>query len=107
VFIKKEDTTINEQGQGFFRRTAVTGSSIQMVEFTLMKGATVPLHSHAQEQVGSVISGKLRFTIGAETLLIGAGDSYRIGGNIQHGAIVVEDAVVIDVFSPPREDYRE
>lgn len=77
-----------------------------VVRFRIADGAEVPLHTHAHEQVGHVISGRLRFRIGDEERELRAGDGYAIPGGIAHGCVAVGDAVAVDSFAPIREDYR-
>jgi quercetin dioxygenase-like cupin family protein len=52
-----------------------------------------------------MISGKMTFTIDGEDFETGPGDSWSIPGNAEHSVNVHEDSVVIEVFSPVREDY--
>ena len=91
---------------GVQRRTLSCGERVMLVQFTFEKGAVVPLHRHPQEQAGYVVRGKLEMRIGDETHLLKAGDSYLAPANMEHGAKVMEEAVVIDAFAPPREDYK-
>jgi quercetin dioxygenase-like cupin family protein len=56
--------------------------------------------------VGYVASGKVRITVGDESFVLGPGDSYYAPSGVQHGAQVLQKAVVVDTFNPPREDYR-
>jgi quercetin dioxygenase-like cupin family protein len=71
----------------------------------LAAGSQLPIHSHPQEQITHVLSGRIRFTVDGQTREVGAGDSLYLASNAPHGAETVEAAVVIDTFSPPREDY--
>ncbi len=57
------------------------------------------------EQTGYMISGRLLFTIGDERCEAEPGDSWNIPSNVEHDVEVLEDTVVIEVFSPAREDY--
>jgi quercetin dioxygenase-like cupin family protein len=81
------------------------GERTSLSEFSLGKGSVIPKHSHPHEQTGYVISGKMLFTIGDERFEAEAGDSWNIPGNVVHDVEVLEDTVVLEVFSPPREDY--
>lgn len=92
---------------GLLRRTLVTGKSMMICEFTLDAGVEIPSHAHPHEQVGYVASGKVRITVGDESFVLGTGDSYYAPSGVQHGAQVLQRAVVVDTFNPPREDYRQ
>ncbi len=91
---------------GLHRRTLVTGKSMMVCKCTFDSGVQVPTHSHSNEQVGYVVSGKVRMVINGENFNLGPGDSYCALSNVPHSAQTLEPAIVIDVFSPPREDYR-
>lgn len=90
---------------GVEQKTLVYGEKTLMVEFRLRAGSVIPLHSHPHEQTGYLVSGALRLTIASDTTECRAGDAWRIARQVAHSALVVEDAVAIEVFSPVREDY--
>ncbi|PJF23898.1 MAG: cupin domain-containing protein, partial [Phototrophicales bacterium] len=89
-----------------YRRTMGCTDEVMLCEFYLLRGAVVPNHQHMNDQVGYVISGKIELTIGGQTRVLEPGDSYAIPGGIEHSAVALEDSVLIDTFSPPRDDYR-
>ena len=64
-------------------------------------GSKSPTH----EQTGYLVEGKMRFFVEGEEFSAEPGDSWCILGDVPHSAEVLEDAVVIEVFSPPREEY--
>ncbi len=68
-----------------------------------------PLHSHPHEQMGMVLEGKVALTIGNETRILKKGDAFLIPPNILHGLAVPSEkpAKVLDIFSPPREDFKK
>jgi len=89
-------------------RRFVSGRRITVTHFYFEKGARVPEHAHANEQVSYVLSGALRFWIGAdaeETVDIGAGEVLVIPPNVTHKAEALADTLELDVFSPPRKDW--
>ena len=72
---------------------------------SLRRHAVVPLHSHLNEQITMLESGKLRFVIdGAEQILRG-GQMLQIPPNAPHSVEALEDSVAVDLFSPVREDW--
>jgi len=71
----------------------------------LAAGALVPRHHHENEQVANVVTGRLRFVVGDDQAVVGAGDSVTIPPNVPHEVEALEDSLVIDVFSPVREDW--
>jgi len=92
-------------GEGIRRKTLVSGEKTVMCKFEFDKGAVVPLHSHIYEQTGYLLKGKIRFIIDGKQHNLGTGDSWCIMGNVGHSAEILEDTVLIETFSPVREDY--
>jgi quercetin dioxygenase-like cupin family protein len=92
---------------GVLGRT-VEGERLTFGVIELAPDCVVPTHEHANEQLGLVIEGQITFTIGDETRTLGPGGTWRILGGVPHTATAgPEGAVVIDVFSPIREDWRD
>ena len=90
---------------GVQMKTLTHGDKTLMAEFHLEKGAQIPMHGHIYEQTGFMVSGRMRFTIGAEEFECTPGDAWCIPGGVPHGVGVVEDSVVVEAFSPVRADY--
>lgn len=90
------------------RMKTIYGEKIMMAFFELDAGAAVPEHSHPHEQMGYVIAGELAFDINGEKKTAHAGDTYLIPSNISHSAKVSPEgpAKILDIFSPPREEYK-
>jgi quercetin dioxygenase-like cupin family protein len=91
---------------GVLRRVLSCGDQVMVVQFRIAEGADVPVHTHPHEQVGHVVSGRMRFKIGDEERELGPGDGYSVPGNVPHGAVGITDTVAVDSFYPVREDYR-
>ena len=102
---KKSNEGIVSMGEGLQRQTLVYGERTHLVKFLLSKGSLVPLHNHPHEQTGHLLSGSVKLTIDGTTYDMKEGDSWCIGGDIPHEAEVQEDSVIIEIFSPVREDY--
>lgn len=67
-------------------------------------GASTPSHSHPHEQVIHVIRGRLRLILEDRTVEVPAGESFVLRSNVPHGAEAIGDTLLLDSFSPPRED---
>ncbi len=67
-----------------------------------------PLHSHPHEQMGMVLEGEVTLTIGQETRQLKKGDAFWVPPNTLHGLAASNEqpAVVLDVFTPPREEFK-
>jgi quercetin dioxygenase-like cupin family protein len=96
-----------EKVNDLFSRKFFTGENITFAFLDIKKGCVVPLHHHESEQFSYCISGALRFKIGGEELMLGAGEMVQIPSNVPHEAVATEDFTGIDVFSPIRADWRD
>ena len=92
---------------GVVRRTLHSGEAITLVEIAIATGHEVPEHVHPHEQAGNVREGRVRFTINGVVTELAAGDAYLIPGGIVHHVVALEPAVLIEAFSPPRQDRSE
>jgi len=90
---------------GVVRRTLGSTDKLMLVEIQLAAGAVVPEHDHPHDQVGYVVSGEVVMMIDGKETLCRVGDSYQIPGGVSHSARTLSDTIIIDVFSPPREEY--
>jgi len=86
-------------------RKMMHGQSMTIARIRLRKGAVVPMHSHANEQISMLESGALRFTIAGEERVLRAGDALVIPPDAPHMVEALEDSLAVDVFSPRREDW--
>jgi quercetin dioxygenase-like cupin family protein len=85
----------------------VHGDRITLGVIELDPGSVIPEHSHEHEQVGLCLSGSLSFRVGDEARDLGPGESWVIPSDVPHEVHVgVDGAVVIDVFTPIRDDWR-
>jgi len=97
-----------ESGNGdTIARRYLTGERVTVARFELKRGGIVPRHSHVNEQVSCVLSGALAFRFDDRELVARAGDVIQIPGGAAHEVTVLEDAVVLDVFSPIRQDWLD
>ncbi|MCK9229269.1 MAG: cupin domain-containing protein [Syntrophales bacterium] len=81
------------------------GNAMLLGEFRLKKGSRIPSHRHVYEQIGYLVSGGMRFILEDGIFDAEPGDSWCITADCEHAAEVMEDSVVVEVFSPVREDY--
>lgn len=87
-------------------RQVLDTAALTVARIHLAAGARVPRHAHPNEQVANVVTGRLRFVVGDEEAIVGAGESIAIPPDVAHEVEALEDALVIDVFAPRREDWR-
>ena len=106
-FINIDEMTPQEVVPGCRLRTPF-GEKLMLSYLEMDEGAEIPLHDHPHEQGGMLLEGSLDLTIGDETRRCKPGDMFIIPPNTPHRAVAVDGyAVVLDVFSPVREDYAK
>ncbi len=105
MFTKHSDSGYRTAMAGVAYRTLAHGGKTHLTEFRLDKGSLIPSHTHPHEQTGYLVSGRMTFFIEGERHETLPGDAWNIAGGVAHRVEVQEDCVVVEVFSPPREDY--
>ena len=88
-----------------FTRQVIHTPAKTIARLTLAKGSVVPLHSHINEQMTWLVSGRLRFEMQGEEIFLGPGDVLVIPPNVPHLVETLEDSVATDIFSPARADW--
>jgi quercetin dioxygenase-like cupin family protein len=106
MFFEYSDALAVEMLPGLIRRTLISGERLMICRFDLDKGVKIPDHSHPHDQAGYVVSGKIRVTVDGKSCDLGPGDSYTAPPGVSHSALALEASVVVDTFTPPRDDYR-
>jgi quercetin dioxygenase-like cupin family protein len=90
-------------------RQRIIGEQAMISRVHLHKGCYVPTHAHANEQFGVILSGRLKFGLGAEGSperrfqTVGEGEVIHLPANLPHSAEAIEDTIILDIFSPPSE----
>ncbi len=78
---------------------------VMMLKIKFDKGAVGSMHQHPHSQVTYIESGVFDMTIDNVTKRISTGDGYFVPPHVMHGIVCVEPGMLIDVFSPHREDF--
>ena len=106
-FIFGDDIAWEVVGEGLKRKIMGYDDKIMLVKVHFEVGAVGVMHEHYHSQVTYVESGEYELTIGDQTKTVKGGDSFYIPPHVMHGAVCVKSGVLIDVFSPIREDFME
>ena len=98
-----------ENPEGIVRRTLAYNDEAMLCRFAMAKDAAIPLHSHRAAQIGYVIDGRVKFIAEKEedAFEVGTGDSYVFGPHVKHGAVVLEDCQIVEIFAPARDEYKD
>ena len=105
LFLNGEEEEVLTVDEGINRQILGYDESIMMVRASFEENSVGYTHKHPHSQVVYVESGVFDFTIGQETRRLKAGDGTYIPPEIDHGAVCIEKGVLLDVFSPVREDF--
>ena len=106
-FLIGDNIEWEEVGLGVKRKIMGYDDRIMLVQVLFDKGGIGVMHEHPHSQVTYVVDGEFELTIGKETKLLKGGDSFYIPPHVLHGAICKNKGMLIDVFSPIREDFME
>lgn len=104
-YFAAKDGQLEKVDEGLSRKVGAYNDNLMVVEVHFEAGTTAPLHHHVHEQITYVISGKFEFTVGDDKYIVGAGDSLYKQPNIEHGATCIDSGILLDVFTPHREDF--
>jgi quercetin dioxygenase-like cupin family protein len=105
VVVENEAAQESKPEPGLTRKVMAYNDKLFLVEHQMSRGWAGSVHSHPHEQIVYVVRGHLQVTCQGKTFDARAGDSFVVRGGVEHGAVAVEDSLVIDVFTPCREDY--
>lgn len=96
----------DEVADGVYLADLPTGEQAGMVYWRIEPGATLPVHEHANEQIGFVLEGELTAIVEGEEYALAAGDAYMFPSNERHGAENRSDepAIGLGVLAPPRAE---
>ena len=86
-------------------RQAIHSGNMTVARLELLQGATVPAHSHHNEQITMVERGALEFAIDGGQKVVRSGETLVIPPHASHGVVALEDTVVFDIFAPSRDDW--
>ncbi|WP_316788545.1 cupin domain-containing protein [Pedobacter frigoris] len=92
-------------GNGIKRQVFGYDDRIMLVKAKFETGAVGELHQHHHTQVTYVDSGSFEMTIGNEKRIINKGDGYYVPPNVIHGCVCLKAGILIDSFTPHREDF--
>jgi unsaturated pyranuronate lyase len=87
-------------------RQMIYGERLMVCRFSFAPRVVTPVHSHSHEQITLVERGRVRFTVAGVDRIAAAGDVLFFPSGLEHGATMLEEPVVlVDIFSPPREEF--
>ncbi len=106
-FIFADQQAVEQVEQGIKRQMLGFDGQLMMAKVWFDEGAIGYVHEHFHSQVSYVESGEFEVNVGGEIKLLKAGDSFFIEPNVIHGAVCKKAGVLLDVFSPSRQDFLQ
>lgn len=106
-FLHENEMNWEDLGGGVQRKFLGYDNQIMMVKVKFEKGSIGSEHQHFHTQATYCASGKFEFMIDGEKSIVEGGDGVYIKPNLIHGALCLEAGILIDVFSPVREDFLD
>ena len=85
-------------------RQVILGDRIMLTRSRSQAGRKIPGHRH-EELMQYVLEGKIRYRSGEEERIVQAGEVIHVPAGVWHEIEILEDIIVLDVFSPPKSDY--
>jgi unsaturated pyranuronate lyase len=86
----------------------VFGKNMTVIFVFMQPKSIAPVHQHPQEQIGTIIEGSYEFELAGVKRVVRRGDVYVVPPNVPHGAVTHDEScLAVDVFSPPREGFKE
>lgn len=105
IFVLEENTIWESVGEGVCRQILGYDGQLMIVKVKFEKGAIGSEHAHYHSQSTYVASGVFEFRVGDEKQIVKAGDGIYIEPDMKHGVTCLEPGILIDAFSPVREDF--
>ena len=106
-YVQTKEMEWEEVAPGMRRKFMGYDDEIMMVKVQFDKGGIGQRHAHFHSQTTYVVSGSFEVAIGDKKEILNEGDGFYIPPNVEHGAVCLEDGILIDVFSPIREDFMK
>jgi quercetin dioxygenase-like cupin family protein len=105
IFQVGQELLWEEASPGVKRKIYGYNDTVMMVVVKFEKGAIGKLHKHPHTQVSYVESGEFELSIGEEKKVLKTGDGFYVPPDTMHGSVCIEPGILIDIFSPHREDF--
>ncbi|MBR2822647.1 MAG: cupin domain-containing protein [Clostridia bacterium] len=104
-FSKHDEAKLQDLGGGSTRRILAWNDQLMTVEVGFETGSVGKAHTHPHVQASYVLSGRFLYTVEGESVEMGPGDSIVVPGGLVHGTTCLEKGMLLDVFTPAREDF--
>lgn len=104
-FIKAKEVDWEVVGEGIERKILGYDEQVMMVCVRFTLGAIGTLHHHVHRQITYVESGSFEVEIDGTKSILNKGDCFFVTPDLEHGVVALEQGMLVDIFTPCREDF--
>ncbi len=90
-----------------YRGRLIHSRHMTQAYWTIAAGSPIETHQHPQEQIVNMQEGRFELIVDGEPHVLTAGDVVVIPPDVPHSGVAITDCKILDVWSPPRDDYRQ
>ena len=105
IWLQNDEIEFEVVGKGAVRKILSYEKLAMCVENHFVAKSIGPVHVHPHTQIAYVTEGVFEFQVNDEKRVIKKGDSVLVPANIPHGCLCLEDGIIVDFFTPMREDF--
>lgn len=105
--IKNSEIPTERMTEGITRQIMGYDSNLMVVKVNFITGAIADRHKHPHQQIGYIEKGRFEVEIENKMEVLEKGDSFVVPSNVFHGVVCLEQGIIIDTFSPKRDDFLQ
>lgn len=106
-FAFEKSIPVEDLGPGLSRQILGHQSDLMLVKVFFEKGVSTPSHDHPHQQICTVLSGEFEVVVDGDSRKLAQGDVFVVPGGVPHQASCLEAGVLLDAFSPRRDDFLQ
>ena len=95
-----------EKRPGFIGRF-IHSEQMSVAHWEINKGSLLEKHSHPHEQLAFILSGKVLFKTAEGDVILETGQGAVFTPEESHEGVILEDSIIVDLFTPVREDFKD
>ena len=104
-FAAHDQQALQDLGGGVTRRVLAHDENLMAVEVSFQAGSVGARHTHPHTQCSYVLSGRFSYSIEGESTELAPGDSIVVPSGLVHGTVCLEKGILLDIFTPCRQDF--
>lgn len=102
---QNSEIPVEEIATGLKRQVLGYDTNVMMVRHYFEKDVVAPIHQHPHQQVAYIEKGTFEVDVAGKKEVLKQGDCFVVPSNVRHGVICLQEGIIIDAFSPMREDF--